>query len=111
MATWDDVRRLAADLPEAEDGTLYGEPAFRVRKKTFVWMSPHEEGALAVRVDPDERPLLVESQPDLYFVTPHYQGYPILLVRLEAVGEKELRDRISDSWLIAAPPKLAASLD
>jgi hypothetical protein len=111
MATWDDVRRIAAELPEAEDGTSYGEPAFRVRKKTFVWMSPHEEGALVVRVDPDEKLLLLESQPELYFVTPHYEGYALLLIRPEHAAEDDLRDRITDSWLLAAPKRLAATLD
>jgi hypothetical protein len=107
MATWRDVRRIAEKLPEAHEDTVYRERAFRVRKKLFAWMSPHEDGALVVKVDPDERPLLIESRPDVYFVTPHYQGQPMLLVRLRAAGAKELRDLIEDSWLLAAPRRLA----
>ncbi len=111
MATWDDVRATALALPEAEEGTSYGKPAFKVRKKTFAWESPHEHGALVVKVDPDERSLLIESNPAAYFVTPHYNGYPMLLIHLEQLERDELRERIEDSWLLAAPPKLAAMLE
>lgn len=111
MASWDDVRELALGLPEAEESTSYGEVAFKVRKKTFAWESPHERGKLVVKVDPAERPLLVESNPAAYFVTPHYQSYAMLLVNLESIEADELRERIEDSWLLAAPPKLAATLE
>jgi hypothetical protein len=47
-----------------------------VRGKLFVWMSPHEKGALCVRVDPDEKDFLIRSNPEVYFSTPHYEGYP-----------------------------------
>jgi hypothetical protein len=107
VATWDDVRRLAAGLPEAEESPTHREPALRVRGKLFAWMSPHAD-ALVLRVDPDERPLMVESQPDVYYVIPHYENYAMVLVRLEAVEDLEdLRERIADSWLLAAPATLA----
>ncbi|MCP9485122.1 MAG: MmcQ/YjbR family DNA-binding protein [Gaiellaceae bacterium MAG52_C11] len=110
MATWEDVRALALALPETEESTSYGKLAFKVRRKTFAWESPHEHGKLVVNVDPDERPLLVESNPAAYFVTSHYQGYPMLLIHLEQVRRAELRERIEDAWLLAAPPKLASTL-
>lgn len=110
MATWEDVRTLALELPEVEEGTSYGEVAFKVRKKLFAWASPHEQGKLVVKVDPGERPLLVESKPAAYFVTPHYENYPMLLIHLEQIGRGELRERIEDSWLLVAPAKLAATL-
>lgn len=111
MATWEDVRAIALSLPETEAGTSHGEVAFKVRKKLFAWESPGEHGKLVVKVDRDERPLLVESNPDAYFVTPHYENYPMLLIHLERLGQDELRERIEDSWLLAAPPKLAATLE
>ena len=111
MATWDDVRRLGAELPEVEEGTAYRRPALRVRRKMFAAMSPHEEGALVVRVDELEKPLLIESRPDVYFSTPHYDGWPMLLVRLEEADDEALRERLEDSWLLAAPPALAATLE
>jgi len=111
VATWEDVRAVALALPEAEEGTSYGEVAFKVRRKLFAWESPHEQGKLVVKVDPDERALLVESNPAAYFVTPHYASYPMLLIDLEELPLEELRERIEDSWLLAAPPKLAATLE
>src|SRR5213593_403879 len=106
MATWDDVRRLALELPEVEESTSYREPCFKVAGKTFVAMSPHEECALVVWAELDEKPLLIDLRPDLYHETPHYVGCPALLVRLEAVDPDELRERLVDSWLLKAPKRL-----
>lgn len=109
MATWDDVQELAASLPEVEEGTTYRKPALKVRGKAFAWMSPHAD-ALVLRVDPDERPLMVAAQPDAYYVIPHYAEHPMVLVHLEAVADlDELRGRITDSWLLAAPSELAGA--
>ena len=108
MADWDTVRAIARSFPEAEESTTYGKPAFKVKGKLFAWMSPDEaaEGALAVRVDPGELPLLIDGAPDRYFQTRHYHGHPILLVRTEKILEQELRERIEDSWLLRAPKRL-----
>jgi hypothetical protein len=110
MSTWDDVRRLAAQLPEAEESTSYRKPSFKVRGKMFAAISPHEEGALVVRCDAMEKPLLIESRPDVYYSTPHYDRSAYVLIRLDAAEDGALRERLEDSWLIAAPPKLAATL-
>jgi hypothetical protein len=107
MATWDDVRKLALALPEAEDGTTYGKPAFKVAGKAFAWESPHEHGALTLRCDIDERPLMIEARPAMFFVTPHYEGYPMVLVHLDEADAAELAERIEESWHLAAPKKLA----
>ena len=111
MATWRDVCELADGLPEVEVGTSYRKPALKVRGKVFAWMSPHAD-ALALRVDPVERPLMLESQPDVYYVIPHYEESAIVLVRLESVGDlDDLRERIEESWLLAAPDSLASEYE
>jgi hypothetical protein len=104
--TWDDVRRLALALPGAEEGTTYRKPAFKVRGKTFAWESPHERGQLVLYCDIGERPLMIESRPDMFFVTPHYAAYPMVLVRLEQADAEELADRIEESWVLRAPAEL-----
>ncbi len=109
MATWDDVRALGLELPEAEESTTYREPAIKVAGKSFAWLSPHERGALVLRCDPEERPLMVESKPDVYWVSPHYERWPMVLVHLDAIDPKELADRLADSWLEVAPRRLAKS--
>ena len=93
MAGWEDVRALALALPEVEESRSYGKLAFKVRRKLFAWESPHEHGKLVVKVDPDERGLLAESNPAAYFVTPHYASYPMLLIHLEKLPLEELRKR------------------
>ena len=98
MATWADVQRLAAEFDGAEEDTVYRHPAFKVRGKSLVWMSPHEDGALVTRADPDEVALLIGSNPDLYFTTPHYEGYAMVLTRLELATDDDLHDRIEDSY-------------
>jgi hypothetical protein len=110
MATWETVRRLASALPATEESTSYRQPCFRVAGKAFVNMSPHERGALVVRAEVDEKPLLIESRPDLYYETRHYAGYPALLVRLDAIEDDELRERVIDSWLMVAPRRLVDAL-
>ena len=109
MADWETVRAIAASLPGTEESTSYGQPAFRVRKKLFAWMSPDDaaRGALATYVDEDEKELLVESDPVVYFSTPHYAGYPIVLMLLEHADPERVRERVEDSWLLRAPKTLA----
>ena len=107
MATWDDVRRLALALPEAEESTTYKKPAFKVAGKNFAWESPHVRGALALNCEAGELPLMIEARPEMFFTTPHYDGYPIVLVRLKTADTDELAERIEESWLIAAPKSLA----
>jgi hypothetical protein len=108
VADWDTVRAIAAALPGAEESTTYGKPAFKVKGKLFAWVSPDAaaEGALALRVDPGELGLLLETAADRYFQTPHYHGHPILLVRMEEISPEELEERIEDSWLLRAPKRL-----
>jgi hypothetical protein len=108
MITWEDVLALGRELPETEESTSYGRPSLKVRGKSFVTLRERPD-ALVVRCDGDEKPFLLEARPELVFTTPHYDGYPYLLVRLEAPLE-EVRELVIDSWLLVAPKKLAAEL-
>jgi hypothetical protein len=112
VATWEDVRRIAAALPQTEEGTSWRQPSFRVAGKWFVGMSVHEEGSLVVRCDPEERPFILESRPDVFWLTPHYEpSGRYVLVRLDPIDMEELRERIVDSWLIAAPKRVRAGFE
>lgn len=105
--TWDTVRAIAMALPEAEE--IPGDRvSYRVSGKLFAWKSRDRDGGtLAIRVDRDEKPMMLEARPDLYFETLHYTGYPAVLVHLDAIDENELRERIEDAWLVQAPKRLA----
>ena len=110
MVSWDRVRELALALPEVEEGTSHGSPAFRVAGRAFAGVSRHA-GALWARCDRDERPLIVASKPDVYRLTPHIERSPAyLLVWLEPAEEEDVRERLLDAWLIKAPTRLVAQL-
>ena len=108
MIVWDDVVALGRELPETEESTSYGRPSLKVCGKSFVTIRERPD-ALVVRCDGDEKPFLLEARPDLVFTTPHYDGYPYVLVRLEAPLE-EVRELVIDSWLLVAPKKLATEI-
>lgn len=107
MHDWDTVRDIAGAFPGAEESTTYGKPAFKVGGKLFAWISPdrHAGDALGVCVDPGEKELLLESG-DAYFSTTHYDGHPIVLLRLERISHEQLEERIEDAWLLRAPKRL-----
>ena len=109
MVDWETVRRIALSLPEVEEST--GDRiAYSVRGKGFAWQARERDGGgLALRVDRDEKPLILESNPDVYYETPHYRGFPAVLVRLEKIGREELAERIEDAWFVQAPKRLAAT--
>ena len=98
MATWEDACRIASALPDVEESTSYGRPAFKVKGRAFVNTS-REEGAIFLRCPDDEAELLIGARPDVYFVTPHYAGWGVLL-RLDAADEEELAGAIEDSYAL-----------
>lgn len=122
MSTWDDVRRIALALPEAEERPMHGLASWRVRDKLFVWERPlrrSDRRALGDRA-PDgpilgarvehlvAKEALLADDPNIYFTTPHFDGFPAVLVRLEEIGLEELHELIVEAWLARAPKRLAA---
>jgi len=119
MATWDDVRREVAALPETAEGP---GPGWSVRAKPLAWDRPlrakdrealgssaPEGPVLCARVPGLEaKDELIARLPDVYFTTPHFHGYPAILVRLDAIGVDDLRDLLTEAWLAQAPKRLAA---
>lgn len=119
MATFDDVRRIALALPEVSEGERLD---FRVRKNLFVWDRPLRKtdyaalGAdapdgpiLGVRVaDVGVKEALLADDPAVFFTTPHFDGYPAILVRLPEIAVDELEELIVEAWLLRAPKRVAA---
>lgn len=109
MVDWDTVRAVARAFPEVEESTG-GRIAFSVRGKGFAWEARERDGGgLAVRVDRDEKQLFLDANPDVYFTSPHYNGFPAVQIRLQQIDEDELRERLEDAWLIQAPKRLAST--
>ena len=112
MVTWDGVREIALSLPGVEEGTSYGTPAFRVRRRFLARLWPEEQDVLVLRLsDPDEQTFLVDMHPDTYFITPHYEGHPSVLVRLRAIDREELHGLFIDAWRSQAPKRMVEAFD
>lgn len=121
MAAWDDVRRIALGLPEVEETLSRGLAFWRVRDKGFVWERPlrvsdiralGEEAPdgpiLGARVEHvGAKEALLASEPRVFFTTPHFDGYPAILVRLERIAVLDLEEIIVEAWLARAPKGLA----
>ena len=107
-----DVRAIALSLPGTTEEQWYQTPGYKVAGKGFLRFRAEAEGGLVLFVlDLGEKEALRTSNPDAFFTTPHYDGWPIVLVNLDEVDDEELRDLITDSWLIKAPPKLRRRLE
>lgn len=110
MATEDDVRDIALALPEVTEDRWYGTPGYKVAGKGFLRLRTEAEGGLVVFVPHlGEKEALLTANPEAYYTTPHYDGYPAILVNLAAVDLTELRELITESWRIKAPVKLRNS--
>jgi hypothetical protein len=125
MADWDDVRRAALALPETSEQSKYGMTAWCVRDKGkdkgFVWERPLRKKDLEALGDaaPDGpilaaqvadvgvKEALVADDPGVYFTTPHFNGYPAVLVRLGEISPGELGELVTEAWLARAPKRLA----
>ena len=121
MATWDDVRRIALSLPATSEGVAHGTLSWRVHDKGFVWERPLRQSDLqALGEDAPTGPILgarvehlgakaalIESEPEVFFTTPHFDGYAAVLTLLERIGIDELEEVIVEAWLARAPKRLA----
>jgi len=105
---FDAVRELALELPDVVDATGARGPAFKAHGKLLACAAIHssaEEGSLAVRFDPSLRASLLAAEPDIYYVTPHYEPYPMVLVRLSRIRRATLRKLLGAAWLfVTAKP-------
>jgi hypothetical protein len=121
MATWDDVRRIALALPETTEQSSRGVFEWQVKDKGFVWERPLRRADLEALGDraPDGpifaahvadvgvKEALLGDDPAAFFTTPHFNGYPAILVRLEQLAVPELEELIVEAWLVRAPKRLA----
>jgi hypothetical protein len=122
MVTWDDVARVCLALPETTEGTSWGSRSWQVRGKSFVWERPlrrkdlAELGALAPAgpvlgaylPDVGAKAALIAEEPDVYFTTSHFDGFPAVLCRLDALDDRALTELAEEAWAARAPRRLLA---
>jgi hypothetical protein len=121
MATWDDVRRLALALPGVEEDERWGTAAWRIRDKVFVWERPLRQSdlkalgdaapqgpILGARVEHEgAKQALLADPSGAFFTTPHFDGYPAILVQLDVIEVPDLEEVVTEAWLLRAPKRLA----
>lgn len=101
MPTPKTVRRIALALPKTAERSCYGTPGFYVGKKIFARLL--EDGdSVVVKIDYDRREVLMQADPQTFFITDHYRNYPMMIVRLSAVGAADLRELLAGAWQIAS---------
>ena len=121
MADWEDVRRFALGLPEAVEVEKRGNRVWTIKDKYFVWERPLRQSdlkalgdsaptgpILGARVEHEiAKQALIADDPDVFFTTPHFDGYPAVLIRLDRIGPEILREVVIEAWLARAPKRLA----
>ena len=120
MPTFDDVARIALALPETTERLSRGLRQWRVANKLFVWERPLRKPDLAALGDaaPDgpilgarvehlvAKDALLADDPAVFFTTPHFDDYPAILVRLDAITPEGLHEVVVEAWLVRAPKRL-----
>ena len=119
--TIDEVARIALALPEVSEGERHGTRTWFVAGKGFVWERPFSKAdirrfgnqqppagpIIAVRVaDLDDKEAVLATQARGFFTIPHFDGYAAVLIQLDTVGKRALREAIIDAWFACAPPQL-----
>ena len=121
MATWDDVARIALELPETTEEQAWGNRHWKVRGKGFVWERPLRKSDLKVLGDeaPDgpilgarvehliAKEALLQDPSGVFFTIPHFDGYPAVLVLLDEIDLDGLDEVIVEAWLCRAPKRVA----
>jgi hypothetical protein len=120
MATWDDVASVVGELQLTEERSPH---EWRVGKKLIAWERPlrksDREALAALGIEPPEGDILgvrvadegvkfalIADEPDVYFTTSHFDGYPAVLVKLAEIDGLGLRELIVEAWLTQAPKRL-----
>jgi hypothetical protein len=124
MASWHDVRRLALALPEtSEQSGSRGHLAWIVNGKFFAWERPLRPADIAAlgksaptgpilgvrTADLEMKEILLASAPDVFFTTPHFNGYPAVLIRLGKISPTRLKKVMVEAWLARAPKRVSAA--
>jgi hypothetical protein len=122
VASWDDVARTCLALPATSEGMTRGWRQWLVRDKGFVWERPLGKkdttelgddaptGPVVAAYVPDEgaKQALIAEEPGVYFTTSHFDGYPIVLCRLEELDQQALTELAAEAWACRAPRRVLA---
>jgi len=110
LTSFDDIRKIAHELPAVVDSTSYGTPALKVGGKLFARL--HQDmDSVVLRCELLDREILMQSVPDAFFITDHYRDHPWILLRLGVVEKRVLPELIERAWRLVASKTLIKMQD
>jgi hypothetical protein len=105
--TWQTLLGFAAELPSTEQGICYGTPALYVKKRLLARLREDGE-TVAIKIDMFDRDVLLQADPETFYLTDHYRPWPMVLMRLAKVRPTMARQMLEQAWMREAPKTLAA---
>lgn len=97
MNSWDEAVAFALGLADTELSTSYGAPAVKVNGKAFLYPG-REKGSFAIATPVPEKELLMETEPEVFWETAHYRGWPAVLVRYGSASRERIEAVITRAW-------------
>jgi hypothetical protein len=109
IANWDEAVAFALSLPGTELSTSYGKPAVKANGRAFLYTGHEDKTSFGIAIDVDTVEMLMETDPDTFWQTPHYEGWPAVLIRFDSADPERVRAMIERSreWTAAKPPPRA----
>jgi hypothetical protein len=106
IRNWDEAVAVALSLPSTELSTSYGKPAVKVNGRAFLYTGHEDKTSFGVAIDLDTVELLKETDPATFWQSPHYEGWPAVLIRYDSPDPERVREVIerSHAWTAAKPP-------
>lgn len=104
------LKKIALSFPGVEEGTSYGTMAWRVRK-SFIARVKEDGESIAIRMESGEREILMEGEPETFFITEHYRNYSMVLIRLSRIHPEEIRRIFANAWRKHAGKRLIEQLE
>jgi hypothetical protein len=108
IGSFDDAVAFALTLPDTELSTSYGKPAVKVKSngRAFLYTGHEHQSSFGIGIDLDTVEILKETDPDTFFQTPHYEGWPAVLIRFGSDDPERVRAMIERSrdWTAAMKP-------
>ena len=106
--SWEKAVAFALTLPDTELSTSYGKPAVKVKSngRAFLYTGHEQKSSFGVGIDLDTVEILKETDPDTFWQSPHYEGWPAVLIRFDSPDSDRVRDVIerSHAWTAAMKP-------
>lgn len=109
--TFEDLSAILTSWPLVEPSTSYGTPSFKVKGKLLTRLKEDGDSLLIKGVEPDERAMLCEAFPDLYYFTDHYRDYPMVLIRLSRADAETVTTMLERTYRVLLPKSYRQTID